>query len=147
MSSLAIIHLVTGFLSVFISACAGIFLATDLTEAFAQDISLIGTWNTTLLISAHSHTNQFGILHVLFGLSEHWNVLPKFVRRFQLIGLCLGSIAMSILMALKSFQSPSVNWDLIGAASGFCLSMALISIGLHTFGIALRLTRYRPQAS
>ncbi|MDD9951434.1 MAG: hypothetical protein OXT67_07695 [Zetaproteobacteria bacterium] len=139
MTKIAQLHVICGFFFIFSAACAGAFLANDLTQAFAQRNSILGTWTYTLLISAHSHTNQFGILHILFGLTYHWNALSPLWKLLQFIGMCLGSLAMSIFMVLRASTPPHMDWDILGLATGLCLSAALAAIGSHIFGLCLQM--------
>lgn len=142
MSKLAQVNVAIGFIVIFIAASAGSFIAFDLAENFLKDPELISSWAATLQRSAHGHFNMFGMLHILFGLSLHYSKLGTSVKRWQTIGLFLGTIAMGPVMLIRSYSGPSTTIDFLTVIMGSFLSLALAVLAMHIYGIFLKMTRY-----
>jgi hypothetical protein len=139
MNQLALVHMIVGFTAILLAASSGVFLATELSDAFAHGHTVLGTWTHTLQTSAHAHTTQFGTLHILFGLTAPWNHLSHRVQRLQAFALGCGTFAMSVLMLARSFIDPTISWDILGVVTGICLSAALAAIATQVFGLSLKL--------
>ena len=58
-----------GFFVIVLAACLGTFLVRQVEVYEETRQELLSSWGYLLLKSSHGHTNLFGILHILFGLS------------------------------------------------------------------------------
>ncbi len=139
MSRSSLFNLALGFLILFFAACAGAFVSFDMTNAFLRDPALLDSWQLTLLRSAHGHTNLFGMLHVLLGLTLAYSRLSDKWKLYQTFGLMAGSFAMGPLMMIKAYTGPQDSFDTIGICIGVCLSGALLAIGSHSAALFYRL--------
>lgn len=144
MPRICLFNILFGFILIFLSSSAGIFLSFDQTRAHLSDEMELLSWWMQLSASAHGHTNLFGMLHVLLGLT-----MPYAHQGFRLsvaktVGLGLGSISMSLLMYFKALGQPTLEYDFLGVLIGICLSLALASIALHMLGLAMKLVRNSP---
>ena len=139
MPRLALFNLVVGFSLVFFAACSGAFLALSTTRAFIQDPRELSSWSHTLLVSAHGHTSLFGILHCLFGLSLPYSSLPLRLKKMQSAGLFAGAVAMSLMLIYRAASLPQPGFEIPGAITGTLLSAALVALGSHAVGLAIKL--------
>ena len=135
MARLSILNMLIGFTILFIAACGGPFLAQITTDEFIQTDTPLNNWLFTLLKSAHGHTNLFGMIHILLGITLPYSCLSTKTKRLQTIGLSMGSFSMSFLLILRAFQGPKNDIDYLGMLIGLCLSAALAAIGLQAFGL------------
>ncbi len=127
--------MITGFVIISLAAALGTFLATDMTEMFVHDPAALSTWNTTLQQSAHGHSNLFGMLHILFGLTMPYSVLSARTKALQSLGFLMGAMAMGPGMLLRANQMPSNDFDLSGVIIGLLLSGCFAAICLHIYGL------------
>lgn len=141
MPRIGIFNIMIGFLILFFSACAGSFLSVEVTKGFVHDQALLQSWQLTLLRSSHSHTNLFGMLHVLFGLTLPYAQSNNSIKKWQTIGLLLGSLAMGPGMMVRAFGQPSESIDLGQIIVGTMLSCALVAIAMHVYGLAMKFFR------
>lgn len=141
MPRIGLLNMVVGFIFIFLSASAGFFLATEHTRIHIRDNTELLSWWVQLSASAHGHTNLFGMLHILFGLTFPYSVLNLKTKVIQSIGLLLGSFAMSILMFIRALSKPNLEYDALGIVTGVFLSAALISIVLQIFGLMTKCSR------
>ena len=138
MPRIAILNMAIGFLILFFAASAGSFVAFDLTEAFLKNKSLLGEWEATLLQSAHGHSNMFGMLHILFGLTLAYSPLASRWLRLQTVGLLLGSLAMGPGMMARAYGGPAESLDLLGCLIGAGLSASFVMLFTHSFALLYR---------
>lgn len=131
MSSIARWNIIVGFSAIVFAAAGGFFLANEQAISFAQNSTSNTTWWYAVAASAHGHTNLFGILHVLFGLTLGMSYASPNLKKMQFIGLSLGTVAMSFLMVARSLSHPSTSFDFLGYLIGFMLSSTLISLSTH----------------
>jgi uncharacterized protein YneF (UPF0154 family) len=136
MPRLAVLNMFLGFLILALAAAAGSFIATDLTEGYLQDKEILGSWMLTLMSSAHGHTNQFALIHICFGLTLSYSTLSLRIKKLQTLGLLFGTVGMGPLMIWRAYIGPSRTTDITEIAIGFCLSLALIAIAAHAYGLA-----------
>jgi hypothetical protein len=139
MPRVAILNMVIGFAVLFVAAAAGAFIANDLSEAFLRDRELLNSWNAVLSRSAHGHTNLFAILHICFGLTIPYSVLSSRIKKFQTIGLFLGTFAMGPLMIVRASMAPSEGFDPVAILIGIFLSCALAMLFSHAYGLTGKL--------
>ena len=142
MARISIWNMAFGFLLLFFAACAGAFVSFDMTDAFLKDPALLDSWQLTLMKSAHGHTNLFGMLHVMFGLTLPYSRLADKFKLWQSYGLVAGSVAMGPLMMIKAYGGPQQSFDPIGLCIGVCLSGSLVCLGTHAAALFYRLLRY-----
>ena len=135
MARISIFNMFIGFVLIFIAALGGPFLSQISTAEFVQSNIHQKTWLFTLLSSAHGHTNLFGMLHILMGLSFPYSLNSMLIKKIQSLFLLLGSFSMSCLLVIKAFSIPEIGFDILGIVMGIGLSAAICSIGLHTFGL------------
>lgn len=134
MSRVALINMAWGFFLVFLAACGGVFLAVTTTEAFLRG-PVTPTWESMLQSSSHGHTNLFGVLHVLLGLTIPYARATSRDDILKTIGLGLGGFAMGPMLIVRSYLGPTLSTELNGVVIGLCLSCALLAIGYHAFGL------------
>ena len=139
MSQVSLWNILIGFFVVFLAACAGVFLADNMTSHYVYQSSEVLSWEQVIVKSAHSHTNSFGMLHILLGLTLPYSRVSLTVKVLQTIAFGLGTVAMSVLMMIKSQYPAVMGYDGLGALIGLCLSATLIGISSHCYGLALRL--------
>src|SRR4051812_12910773 len=111
MPRLGVLNMMIGFLVLSIAAAAGPFLATDITAGYLHDKALLETWSLLLQKSSHGHTNLFGTLHVLFGLTLPYSALGNRVKKLQTIGLALGSLGMGPVLLVRAALGPTAGLD------------------------------------
>ncbi len=141
MSRLSILNMALGFFVLFFAACAGAFVSFDMTQAFLHDLKQLNTWEMTLLQSSHGHSNLFGILHIVLGLTLPYSPLALRWKQMQTIGLFGGVLAMGPGMIMRALAGPSESFDALGLSIGVGLSMALVSIGTHAAALFYKLMR------
>ncbi|WP_141731110.1 hypothetical protein [Oligoflexus tunisiensis] len=141
MSRLSILNMALGFLVLFFAACAGAFVSFDMTQAFLHDIKQLGTWEMTLLQSSHGHSNLFGVLHIVLGLTLPYSPLPLRWKQVQTICMFGGVLAMGPGMIMRALAGPSESFDALGLSIGVGLSMALACIGTHTAALFYKYMR------
>ncbi len=141
MSRLSILNMALGFFVLFFAACAGAFVSFDMTQAFLHDLKQLNTWEMTLLQSSHGHSNLFGILHIVLGLTLPYSPLAARWKQIQTLGLFGGVLAMGPGMIMRALAGPSESFDALGLSIGVGLSMALVSIGTHAAALFYKLMR------
>ena len=141
MPRLAIVNMMIGFILLTFAGLGGSFIANDLTQGFLKDAAQVHNWQMTLLSSAHGHTNLFGMLHIVFGLTLPYSALPSKVLRWQTVGLGTGSFAMAVLMVLRAGFGPSDKLEALELLTGAGLSLALIALASHAAGLGLKLLK------
>ena len=140
MSKLATINIIIGFLAILIAACSGFFLATIAGTAIQSNNSqYLNSLIFTLQKSAHTHTNMFGYLHIMFALTLRYSKLELKTKYRQTIGLLLGTLSMSFIMILRAnFFTNQTNF--LEIISAVLLSFSLLSLLTHIYGVILSLT-------
>lgn len=141
MSRIGIANILLGFLVIIIASCGGFFLATDADKAFLIDKEILSSWQYTLFKSAHGHLNSFGILHILMGLSISYSQLSIRWLWMQSIGLFLGTFTMGALVFARAYTGVPQGLDVLGVVIGVLLMCSLISLCMHCYGLALKLSR------
>ncbi len=141
MPRLALLNCAIGFLLLSIAACAGVFLSFYSTSAFLLDKSLLETWLYQLARSAHTHTSQFGVLHITFGLTLVFSPLTARFKIIQTILLGSGSIAMSALLLLRAYGGPTSSFDSLGLLIGAGVSGAIVTLLSHCFALVYKVLR------
>ncbi len=139
MPQISLLNMAFGFFVIFVAACLGTFLVNDITQAQVVGSHWDQSWQALLYRSAHGHTNLFGMLHILLGITFPYSALSPRMKVFQTIGLFLGTIAMSFLLFLKSFLPPRLEVDVLSCFIGVFLSLALVAIGMQFVGLLLRI--------
>lgn len=137
MPRLGLANMLIGFALISLAAMGGAFVANDATLALAQDPGLLNTWGYILRKSSHGHTNLFGTLHVLFGLTIPYSKLNLAAKKAQTMGLLCGSLAMSIGMILRAQLSTAANENFLDYAVAAGLALALAALAAHVVGLAL----------
>ena len=135
MPRLALLNMIVGFVIISLAAAFGTFLATDMTEMFVHDPAALSNWQTTLQQSAHGHSNLFGMLHIVFGLTMPYSVLNNRIKSLQTMGLFMGVMAMGPGMLIRANQIPNNEFDLTGVVIGILLSACFAAICMHIFGL------------
>ena len=136
MSRLSLFHMAFGFLVIVLAACLGIFLVRQVEVYEESRQNLLSSWSFLLLKSSHGHTNLFGILHILFGLTLPYSFFSTKIKYYQGLGLLCGTFSMGVLMILRYFINPlSFTEQFIKALLGVLLSFALISLGSHSYSL------------
>jgi uncharacterized membrane protein len=141
MPKIAILNMLIGFSAIFIAASAGSFIALETTDAFTKDPNLLHTWYLLTAKSAHGHTSMFGLLHIAFGLTIPYSSLSNGFKKIQTSGLFMGTIAMSIMMVIKSLTQPQTDISVLEVSLGVFLSAALIALGTHCYGLYTKMNQ------
>lgn len=145
-SRVSLMNMVIGFWLIFLSSSGGIFLAQYHLEAHLDgEVMETLSWWMSLQRSAHGHTNLFGMLHILFGLTFPYSSLRSSTKILQSVCLGSGSLAMSALLLARSWQIPRGLYDPLGAVIGTCLSLSLVALVLQITGLTMKW--YRVQRS
>lgn len=134
------INIFLGWVVVVAAAAAGTFLSVDIRENMGTDSAVLASWAFRLSRSAHAHTNLFGMLHILFGITESYSALPDRFKMWQTLGLTFGTLAMSVGLLIQSQVLPeeSGSWYL-EIMLGALLSASLLAMFSHCYGILLRM--------
>lgn len=147
MQRIAIWNLFFGFLVIFFGAAAGALVANDLTNSFIDSAeslpTLMGKWKLVIQSSAHGHTNLFGLIHIVTGLTMPYVRFEEKIKLGITCGLTLGVVAMGPLMIWRSFLQPIAHYDLNGVLIGICLAAALLATGIQTAGLWLAFQKRR----
>jgi hypothetical protein len=141
MARLALLNMLIGFVVVAVAAAAGAFIATSLTNGYLKDQQILTSWLLTLQSSAHGHSNLFGLLHIVFGLTLPYSNMTSRMKLLQTIGLGAGTFAMGPLMLTRAWLGPVEGVDLTEVLIGSCLTLALAAIALHAIGLGSKLMR------
>ncbi len=136
MPRLGLFNIALGFGVLFFAASAGIFLSNDVTKYIVHDKELLDSWSYILKRSAHAHTNLFGMLHVLFGLTIPYSLLNSKMKLAQTIGFGCGTAAMAFGMLWQAWQGPRDSiYDATGFILGTLLSLSLLAMITHAAGV------------
>ena len=142
MPKIAILNMIIGFSAIFVSACGGFFLGTEVADTFIHEPENVGSWFLTLASSAHGHTNLFGYLHILVGLTMPYSFLKSSrLQIFQTACIGSGTFAMSFLMFYRSLGEPESSYSVLGILIGICLSLSLVGIFQQIYGLSAKLLR------
>jgi hypothetical protein len=141
MSRNALFNLAFGFAILFLAAAAGAIVAVDTTDAFLRSAAGANSWAMTIQASSHGHTNLFGLLHIVFGLTLPYSRFPKKVQRLQTVALALGTVAMGPVMIARSFMPPPESTDFLTVLIGIFLSCSLAALASHSAALFARLSR------
>lgn len=133
MKKIALIHICTGFWLVFFAAAFGAFIGLQVESSFFHGKDELLSWSFLLLKSAHTHTNMFGFLHILMGLTLAHCKMSLLLEKIIFWLILSGSFTMSILMVIRSFFLPNENLAILMLASGVFLSFSLIGILIHAY--------------
>jgi hypothetical protein len=139
MPRLAILNMLIGFAVLTLAASAGAFIALDTTDAFLKDKAILDSWQMILQRSSHGHTNLFGLLHIAFGLTLPYSAWSLGVKKWQTVGLFLGTVAMGPVMIARSFMGPTSTLDGPEILMGVLLSAAFLTLLSHSAGLAKKL--------
>lgn len=141
MPRVALLNMVIGFTVLFFAAAAGSVIGFNITDAYLFNRDYLDTWQLLMQRSAHGHTNLFGMLHIILGLTMPYAGWSPRIRAMQTAGLASGVIAMGPVMALRSFAGPSDKLDFWTILMGVLLTFALLSIGTQAAGLLNRFVR------
>ena len=141
MARVALWNIFVGFVVVFISASAGAFIAQDITQNVISGTDGINTWFAILSRSAHGHFNLFGFLHILMGLSLSYSLLSEKSKILQSVFLSMGTLAMGPVLLIKAYTEPTRELDALSYMIGAMLSLALLSIAMHIYGLGLKIIK------
>ncbi len=141
MSKVAIANMAWGFVVILIAALGGVINAFDLTDAHLKGAALVSTWQIQLLQSAHGHSNLFGMLHILFGLTIPYSRYSSKITKWQSLGLLGGTVAMGPLLIVRAMEGPTASTDPVGIIMGILLTGAMVSLGSHGLGLTMRALR------
>ena len=141
MSRVSIVNFLIGFIAIFLSACAGVFLSFDTCDAINHNQSILSSWSHILFTSSHGHTNLFGLLHIAFGVTLPYSKLTIAVKKIQTLFLASGTFSMSVLLYSRAIVGSPVGLDALAILSGLFLSLALVAIAGQCLGLCLKLVR------
>ena len=142
MSKIGLAHILMGFWLILLASFGGFFLADYRTESYLRQAPMETlAWWMVLQKSAHAHTNLFGMLHILTGLTLPYSLAPRRWKWWQFLGLLMGSLAMSVLLVIRSFSVPNPIIDPLGWLIALFLTLACGSIVIHLVGLTRRWQR------
>lgn len=141
MSRIALWNILIGFSVVVFAAMGGVFNSFTMTEGFLKDPQLLGAWETVVRNSSHGHTNLFGLLHVLFGLTIPYSSFSTRVKTWQTVGLFAGTLAMGPGMYIRAALGPTESMDPNGLVIGVFLFASLTALLAHVGGLGLKLSK------
>ena len=130
-----------GFLWLSISAMAGPFLATDLTERYLAEIATVSDWLPVLASSAHGHLALFGLIQISFGITMPYSVFGEKIKKWQTSFLVLGVVGIGPCMLIRALAGPSSSYDLLGITIGVLLSAAMLALISHSTGLFLKYSK------
>lgn len=139
MSRLSLFNILFGFTIILFASCWGAFLSREASYALVENKELLNRWFFVIQKSAHSHSNQFAQIQILFGLTLSFSQIDPKYKLLQTIALVLGTFSMSILMFFKSLQAPSHSIDSLQIIMAMTLGLWLLGIASHCFGLAQKL--------
>ena len=93
MRRIAILNFVIGFSLIFVAACGGAFVALRSTESYIHGAAA-APWELVLQASSHGHTNLFGMIHIMLGITMPYCRATMMVDRLKTFCLSAGSFAM-----------------------------------------------------
>lgn len=134
MQRIGILNMFIGFMLVFIAASAGAFIAVDATHRYLDGLTMV-SWRDMLQATSHGHTNLFGLLHILFGLTIPYSALSAKAKSIQTACLFCGSLAMGPMMMIRAAFGPTPTFEWNGLFIGGLLSFALFAIAFHAYGL------------
>ena len=142
-SKLALINIIIGFWLIFIASSGGFFIADWQKNLVLNNkfIELLSWWGL-IAKSSHGHTNLFGMLHILFGLTLEISTMRIIVKYLQTVAFFMGSLAMSVLLFIRSYHKPTFNEDVLSVIIGFLLSIYLLGILTHIIALSYSLVKY-----
>ena len=139
MSRLSLINFVIGFTVILIASSAGAFIGLEMTQ---NEIAKIPeSWGLVLRRSAHGHFNLFGLIHILFGLTLPYSNVSTIIKKWQSIGLFLGTLSMGPGMIYRSTLPPTDDFDLATWIVSLGLSCYLLAMTIHILGLLLKIRR------
>lgn len=141
MPKIALYNMFLGFAIVAIAAMGGVFNAYELTDLYLKGPAVSPEWQRVLSHSAHGHTNLFGILHIIFGLTMPYSKITLKFGKTLTIGLSLGAIAMGPLLLIRAAMGPTASLTPLGVTIGLFLACALSAIMVHAWGLWSSLTK------
>ena len=141
MPKISLINICFGFFLIFCASMGGFFLGQETKEIISQNSLDLLKWEILIYKSAHAHTNLFGMLHILFGITIPYSKLSLTFKKLQTLGLMLGSLSMSVIMFFRAKINPYMDSDYGGAVMGVFLTLALLSIGVHCIGLTYKIIR------
>lgn len=143
MSRVAILNMVLGFWWIFLASCGGFFLAQYRQQVYisgGDPIQLLEWW-MVLQKSAHAHTNLFGMIHILVGLTMPYSLISKVLKICLTGGLAIGSFTMSILVFVHAHLLPETIYSWVSVMIGVGLSLWLVSVAIHVSGLMIKWQR------
>lgn len=140
MLRLGLFNMLIGFCLLLLAASAGAFVALDATHRFLEGTTT-QTWRTMLEASGHGHTALFGVIQVLFGLTLPYSSVSPFQKKIQSIFLLCGALAMGPGMMARAALGPTATVEWNGILLGGLLSLWMVGLSWHTFGIADKILR------
>ena len=141
MPRIALLNILIGWSAIAIAAFGGVFIANDLSAGYIIKGQFSGAWEDVIRQSSHGHFNMFGMLHILFGLTLPYSKLPAYLKKIQTMLLAFGLVAMGPMMLIRSTIKPSLNLGLVEILIGVFMSLSLVSVLSHIYGICLKLRR------
>lgn len=135
MRGLAGLNIAAGFFVVGLISCFGAILSFDIADAVARSPTTLLQWQVVLQKSAHGHGNLFGMLHILFGSTLRYSLLPRKWKCWQSLGLFLGTLAAGPLMWFRSLSPQPGAPDLMTYIVSAFFAASLASIFSHSMAV------------
>jgi hypothetical protein len=137
--NLRLINISLGFFFLFASASGGFFLALLTQLGLDNDTQLLSSKLYIMQKSAHSHTNLFALIHIVFALTLNDSKLSDKIKKYQSYSLVAGTLSMSLMMLLRSFFSKEII--VIKYTSAIFLCAYLLALLSHCYGVVRKLLR------
>ncbi len=138
MPRLGLLNILIGFSWIALAASGGVFVANEITYRFLENIS-VQPWKEIISAASHGHSALFGLVQIVFGLSLSYSTLSIRWKKIQTIGLCCGLLGMGPLMMIRAYIGPTPGYDWNGIILGGLLSVWLLAIISHIFGLGAKM--------
>ena len=143
MSKVSLVNILVGFIVIVLASIGGLFLGLETKSSLAQDSIQLLKWKMVMYKSSHAHTNLFGMLHILMGLTMPYSYWNGKIKRWQTWALLSGTLSMGVLMIFRArIDMNSRGEEFLGFVMGLGLFFSLIGLTLHCLGLTYKLIRY-----
>ena len=131
-------NLIFGFLALMVAEMVGPFLSFSLRSHYLAHSEILQSWAHAVTRSSHAHLAMFGIIQILVGLTLPYSNWPSRLKVWQTVFLTAGIMGMGPMMFYHSFHQPDGNFSWSEVFLGILLSLHLVAIIMHIFGLAAK---------
>ena len=143
MSKISLVNILIGFVVVVLASLGGFFLGVETKAALSEESVDLLKWKMVMYRSAHAHSNLFGMLHILMGITMPYSRWGAKIKKIQTWALTSGTLSMGVLMVFRArIDMNSRGEEFLGFIMGAGLLFALLGLSLHCLGLTYKLIRY-----